>query len=94
MDAFTLCSQKWYAHIFHYLLKYVYILSKNNKYLTLLGHVNIAKTLLNHGADIDAKTNNNQTALLVAIQNGNYFEIIFLFEINLPVKLTLLNKIS
>lgn len=28
--------------------------------------------LLSHKAEIDAKTNNNQTALLLAIQNGHY----------------------
>lgn len=37
-----------------------------------LGHVNIAKILLNHGAEIDAKTNKNQTALMLAVKNGHY----------------------
>lgn len=26
--------------------------------------------LLSHGADIDAKTNNNETAILLAVQHG------------------------
>lgn len=36
----------------------------------ILGYVKIAKNLLMHEADISAKTNNNQTAILLAIQNG------------------------
>lgn len=35
-----------------------------------LGYRNIVKMLLMHGADINAKANNNQTAILIAIENG------------------------
>lgn len=34
------------------------------------GHINIARLLLRNGADKNAKTINNQTAILLAFQNG------------------------
>lgn len=41
-----------------------------------LGHINIARMLLSHGAKVDAKTNNNQTAIMLAYQNGNCYNSI------------------
>lgn len=55
-------------------LSIMYFLGNYNQFISL-GHVNIAKVLLSQGADINAKTNNNQTALLVAIQHGNFIFI-------------------
>lgn len=39
-------------------------------FVSNLGYVNSAKMLLMHGAEINAKTNNNETAILLAVQNG------------------------
>ena len=34
------------------------------------GHVNVIKTLLSKGEEIDAKTSDNKTALHIAVENG------------------------
>lgn len=41
-----------------------------NFLIKTLGYVNIVKMLLMHEAKINAVTSSNQTALLLAIQNG------------------------
>lgn len=40
--------------------------------LCFLGATDIAKLLLDHGADVDARDNNNDTPLHLAALDGNY----------------------
>lgn len=51
-----------------------------------LGHIDIVKLLIEHGADVNASSRTNQNALVEATLNGHYEVIKYLIEHGADVK--------
>lgn len=52
-----------------------FFLWRNENYLVLLGRLEVAKLLVDRGADINAKNKYSYTAFMLAAQDGNYLKV-------------------